>query len=622
MTKRFASAALDHTLASIDELLSHLAAATDQHAADIAAVPPTATASARNLAHYLAARQHDLRPLQHQLRQLALSSLGRMEADVHATVLGVRMALLGLLGALPSTAGLDADLPSLAGDQRLAANADALLGPRPPERATRVMVTLPSEAAENSGVVHELLKAGMNIARINLAHDEPDAWTRMIHFLRTASTALSSPCRVLVDLPGPKLRTGELEPGPRVLRVRPTRDAFGVCTKPATVVFLDAATDAGNDPRGVTVPLGTSVAAFAIPGDELVLVDARGRRRHFRVVAAETDRCVTTIARTAYLLAGAALSLRRGDATLATTAIGELPAIESFLTLRVDDVLVLTRDLVQGRAAHTGDDGRAVPAHIPCTLPRVFDDVRSDQRILFDDGKIAGLIVANDGDRLRVRITATPPNGGKLRAGKGINLPETELQMPAIRTDDRERLDWIAAHADMVGLSFAQRAEDVEQLHHELERRGRTDIGIVLKIETAVGFSRLPELLFAGLRRQPLGVMVARGDLAVELGYARLAEVQEEILWLCEAAHVPVIWATQVLDEMARTGMPSRAEVTDAAMSVRAECVMLNKGPHIAATVRFLGGVLERMQEHTTKKRALLRRLRVAGEPSGLPSAH
>ena len=71
-------------------------------------------------------------------------------------------------------------------------------------------------------------------------------------------------------------------------------------------------------------------------------------------------------------------------------------------------------------------------------------------------------------------------------------------------------------------------------------------------------------------------VMIARGDLAVEVGFTRLAELQEELLWLCEAAHVPVVWATQVLQSLAKTGFPTRAEVTDAAHAVRAECVMLN----------------------------------------------
>jgi pyruvate kinase len=108
--------------------------------------------------------------------------------------------------------------------------------------------------------------------------------------------------------------------------------------------------------------------------------------------------------------------------------------------------------------------------------------------------------------------------------------------------------------------------------------------------------------------------MIARGDLAVELGWQRLAEVQEEILWMCEAAHMPVIWATQVLENLTKTGIPSRAEITDAAMGVRAECVMLNKGPHILDAMRVLSDILRRMKDHQIKKRPLLRRLHLADE--------
>ena len=115
------------------------------------------------------------------------------------------------------------------------------------------------------------------------------------------------------------------------------------------------------------------------------------------------------------------------------------------------------------------------------------------------------------------------------------------------------------------------------------------------------------------MRHPPVGVMIARGDLAVECGFARLAEVQEEILWLCEAAHIPVIWATQVLDGLAKSGRPSRAEVTDAALAERAECVMLNKGPYIVDAVRALDSILTRMQAHQEKKQSLLRDLDVAG---------
>jgi pyruvate kinase len=111
------------------------------------------------------------------------------------------------------------------------------------------------------------------------------------------------------------------------------------------------------------------------------------------------------------------------------------------------------------------------------------------------------------------------------------------------------------------------------------------------------------------MRGEKVGVMIARGDLAVECGWERLAEVQEEILWICEAAHVPVVWATQVLETVAKDGRPSRAEITDAAMGQRAECVMLNKGPHILDAIRILDNILRRMQEHQRKKRTLLRRL-------------
>ncbi|MFO7813466.1 MAG: pyruvate kinase, partial [Pelovirga sp.] len=97
-----------------------------------------------------------------------------------------------------------------------------------------------------------------------------------------------------------------------------------------------------------------------------------------------------------------------------------------------------------------------------------------------------------------------------------------------------------------------------------------------------------------------------------ECGYERLAEVQEEILWVCEAAHVPVIWATQVLERLAQKGLPSRAEISDVVMAHRAECVMLNKGPHISEAVEVLDNILNRMQSHQRKKRAMLRELKLA----------
>jgi pyruvate kinase len=132
---------------------------------------------------------------------------------------------------------------------------------------------------------------------------------------------------------------------------------------------------------------------------------------------------------------------------------------------------------------------------------------------------------------------------------------------------------------------------------------------LVLKIETARGLVNLPDILVQAAGRQPTAIMIARGDLSVEIGFARTAEVQEELLWLAEAASVPTIWATQVLEKLIKKGTPSRGEMTDAAMAARAECVMLNKGPHLLEAIDQLRLLFDRMEDHQHKKFAKLRRL-------------
>ena len=149
-------------------------------------------------------------------------------------------------------------------------------------------------------------------------------------------------------------------------------------------------------------------------------------------------------------------------------------------------------------------------------------------------------------------------------------------------------------------------------LQAELARR-RDDwqrLGLVGKIETPRAVRHLPEIIVQAAGHQPFAVMIARGDLAVEMGFERVAEMQEEILWLAEAAHVPVIWATQVLEDLVKRGLPSRGEMTDAAMAGRAECVMLNKGPNVGEAITALRGLMRRMMEHQSKKTARLRALR------------
>jgi pyruvate kinase len=287
---------------------------------------------------------------------------------------------------------------------------------------------------------------------------------------------------------------------------------------------------------------------------------------------------------------------------------------EQSLKLKIGDPLVLTKSLQPGRLARYDDGGQLLrPAQIGVSQIEFFDSVRPGEPIWLDDGKIGGVIRKVTSNAVQIEVTQARPSGEKLGPGKGINVPESVLRISSLTKSDRKALAFIVKNADIVGYSFVRTAEDVLELQSQLIALGaRETLGIILKIETREGFNQLPRLLLAAMRNPAIGVMIARGDLAVECGYQRLAEVQEEILWICEAAHVPVIWATQVLESLAKNGIPSRSEITDAAMGERAECVMLNKGPYIVTAVRSLADILRRMQAHHQKKRSMLRKLHLA----------
>ncbi|MDX5419669.1 MAG: pyruvate kinase, partial [Hymenobacteraceae bacterium] len=307
------------------------------------------------------------------------------------------------------------------------------------------------------------------------------------------------------------------------------------------------------------------------------------------------------------------LTIKKETALDRTTLVGALPASIAPIMLRKDDLLVLTKEPIPGEPALYDAEGHIVkPAHISCTLPEVFSHVKDGQPILFDDGKIEGVIMEVNKGALLVKITQAKESGSKLLHDKGINLPESKLQLEGLTQQDRKNLEFVVKHADAVSLSFVNQPEMIEDLHQALKRLQAHKMGIVLKIETKEGFRNLSLLLLTVMKNHPAGVMIARGDLAVECGWQRLAEVQEEILWLCEAAHIPVIWATQVLESLSKKGRPSRAEITDAAMSQRADCVMLNKGPFVLQAIELLDDILKRMQEHQHKKTSMLRPLHVS----------
>lgn len=445
--------------------------------------------SAANLAQYLALRHHDLRGMQRSLMQAGLSSLGRAESRVMPTLDAVAAMLAAAQGApwtpVSSTA-------FHAGEGRIAARADRLMGAPSSHSPIRLLVTLPTEAADDADFLLRLAGLGVEAVRINCAHDDEATWARMIAHVARAGEATGRRMRIMMDLAGPKIRTG----------------------------------------------------------------DSRDEKRLRRVAA--------------------------GD-ELAITAPGRL-----------------------------GDAPRDMPA-VECTLTEALALTAPGHRILMDDGKVDTVALRSEPWGLVVKVVTAPGEKGyKLKPEKGVNFPDTDIDVPALTDEDREALRFVARHADGIEFSFVQDAEDVRLLQDILARERPDDwrrLGLVLKIETKRAVRNLPDLLVRAAGRQPTAVMIARGDLAVEIGFARLAEMQEEILWICEAAQIPVVWATQVLESLLKTGVASRGEMTDAAMAARAECVMLNKGPFLFEGIVELDRLMGRMSEHISKKTHQLRPL-------------
>ena len=599
----------------LDALIADARSLEERYRPQLDQLHPDQARSGLNLLHYLALRGHDESELQEELGAFGLSSLGRSGAHVLATLHAVRHAVRALQGH----AGKRRKGPVTfqQGHKLIKRHTRALLGKKVKGSAARIMVTLPAEAADDPGLVRDLMEAGMNCARINCAQGGPAEWARMLAHLERARKATGHACRTFMDVAGPKIRTGPLAPGPRILAIRPKKDLRGAVMEAEPVVLVPEGeapgrapvAEEGGDP---VVPITPTLFRALRAGDRLTFTDTRGRPGWFEVVAAGRAEARALCPFSVYLETGLPVALEavggaQGDREPLAGAVGTLPSQDDPIVLRPGDTLIIHRDLRPGEPARAARQGRpAAPAHVACTFPQIFGDVRAGESIVLDDGKARGVIREVRDGEMAVEITGAPREGMKLRASKGINLPDSRLRIPSLTVQDKEDLRFIAAHADGVDVSFVNHPDDVEDLLDELDNVGGRHLGLILKIETKQGFHNLPGILLAALEWPLVGVMIARGDLAVEAGWTDLARLQEEILSVCEAAHVPVVWATEVLDRLAKKGTPTRSEISDVVMAERAECVMLNKGPYIVEAIHTLDAVLRSVQAYQRKKTTLL----------------
>lgn len=576
------------------------------------------SASACNLAHYLALREDDQRELQGRLALQGLSSLGRCEPHVMANLDAIIRLLMRISGQnMMMLMSGPCPSPGFAeGSQTLDTNTTTLFGPSSGERETRIMVTLPGEAAHNESLIPELLQRGADCVRINCAHDDAATWAAMINRIRHASDQFNRPCRILMDLAGHKLRTGAMEQGPAVRHLKVRRNEYGEIIAPAHLQLVPFGSPFEfHSGVGVqTLHLPPAWFPLLARWDSLAFTDTRNKPRHIEITGINLNGTLLAICpQPAWLGANCKMTRNRVDEEpLALGEIGEecLSGQMEAAQVHSGEPLLLSSQDTVGRRARYSDSGELLtPAVITCSMPEVLRHPRVGDAVWIDDGKIGCIVEKNTEEGLSLRVTHTSPKGARIRTDKGINFPDTRLHLPPLSEKDIADLDFVCRHADMVGFSFVESADDMRALMHELEQRGAANMPIIAKIETPTAVRNLPEILLSSMAQRPLGIMIARGDLAVELGSVRMAEIQEEMLWLCEAAHVPVIWATQVLESIAKKGVRSRPEFTDAAMGVRAECVMLNKGLYINDAVQALDKVLTRMQDHQRKKISRLRAL-------------
>ncbi|SNY99968.1 pyruvate kinase [Flagellimonas pacifica] len=599
---------INEIISQIEAILEAIHKSEPNYKGFLERVNPVYVKSARNLVHYTTFRAFDLRTTQKRLKNIALTRLSKAGGHLKSSLLKTRYILYSLLGEPPTSNG-KAGLSIKNGKRLLTRNTKELLGYRSKGRRVRIMVTQPTEAAYDYKMVSDMVSNGMNCARINCAHDDPEIWGKIIANIKKASKAYGKQIKIAMDLAGPKIRTGSITPGPKVRKFAPDRDDSGNIISPAELIFVPEITE---DSEPNTVPVTLEWLKKLNLGDELRLTDTRNKLRRIKIVKTDGLQVHAHCYETSYI--GTGTIIRSKNGALEDVEVGELPQIEQYIVLRTGDLLTITKADVEGNPAKFDEDGKLVEsANISCQLPEVFDGIKKDEEVLFDDGKIEGRIENVFNDRFEVRITRAKEKGSKLKAEKGMNFPNTNLNISGLTAKDKVDLEFIAKHADIVNFSFVNSKKDVEELLTELEKLGVTNkLSIILKIETKAAFDNLTEILLTAMQVKYIGVMIARGDLAVETGWDSIGKVQEEILAICEAAHVPVVWATQVLENFAKKGLPSRAEITDATASLKAECVMLNKGAYINEVLQLLNNILSNMERFHNKNDAMLPKMEKA----------
>ncbi|MBA4535975.1 hypothetical protein H1Z61_02185 [Bacillus aquiflavi] len=440
-----------------------------------------------------------------------------------------------------------------------------------------IMVTLDKDMLGNKALFKELLLAGMNIARINCAHDHPEIWEQLIKAIRLAEhdLKLKEPCKIYMDLAGPKVRVEKLTTANEQIKL--TAEQENSCTNTKIgMLALDTNESIITENSFRLAVTGNNDFSLVTIGDQLTFIDAKSKKRKFTIIEIlDSTKVKVKLNKQAIIHHNMSIST------------GELEWKVDLSKTEVEEIIVRKGDIIR---IYRTKNARAAKRSMTITESKALINVKINDRIFINDGKICGVVCNVTSDFIDWKVVTIEKKMTKIKKRKGINLPDSFLHfnLPALTTTDIFHLPFICKHADLIGLSFVHHPEDIRKLISHINSVTTKTPGIIAKIETKEAIYHLSKIICEGLQYKAFGVMVARGDLAVEIGFELLSSIQENILSICEAAHVPVIWATGVLNHLTKTGIPSRTEMSDISLGMQAQCIMLNKGPFIVDSVQML----------------------------------
>jgi pyruvate kinase len=554
-----------------------------------------------NMHHYLKLRQKDNVELQDELTKMGLSSLGRSQAHILRSL----DLIVELLSKCQSREYEQSQqILTIDEAEELMAKRAAMFGgePKPKKRAeTKIMLTLPSDAAKNPAMIEEFANAGVGIFRINTAHDGSLEWGIMAAKIAELNQNLhpQNKLKVYVDLAGPKIRTGKIRKVKAELKLEPQKKIY-ITHKNDNNEFVKVPSDAYN------LEVDGDFYKKAKKEKELTIYTWNEKPKTMEVLFCEKGFIVCELSKKVKVNDQSTICIAKKKKMLESKILN-LPEQTEEIRLFEDDLLFLSLEEIEGHSKITDETGKVLkPAAIFCTQKEFVKDAKVGNKVFVDDGKIGLQVLEKKPDGLLCKVINVKLKGETLKEEKGINFPDSTTLVDAITKEDEKNLDSVVEFADILGVSFAQSERDIIALKDLLKIKNKEHIAIVAKIETKLAVKNLPSILEALMYHENSAIMIARGDLAIEVEFENMSYLQEEILDLCEAAHTPVIFATQVLENQMKNNLPSRAEITDAAFAQRADCVMLNKGQFALNTIKKLEFILARMHTIFKKNRLLL----------------